>query len=111
MIRFLDGPAMGQTLMLKSAPEFLRVTCAARELVPKWDALDQPNDTPQPYETITVYERIGDSHLVHVRMSGKGSGFYRTGEYQLLRPEPPADVVRDNARWREWLTGKFGPSV
>jgi hypothetical protein len=37
MIRFLDGPAMGQSLELKRTPRYLRVV---RSAAGTWDALD-----------------------------------------------------------------------
>lgn len=105
MTTFLDGPAKGQTLMLRSAPEYLRVTCDNRNLLPEcWDALDQLLDRPEPHESLSVYQRVGHSSLVHIRAS-KGSGFFRLAQYRLLDrvPCPPEDVLRDNQQWADWM--------
>lgn len=87
MIRFLDGPAAGHTLMLQSAPDFLRVTfMAGRKVGSKaheWDALDQPLDRPEPGETIYVYRRVSRVASVHLNMGStrRGSGFYAVADY------------------------------
>jgi hypothetical protein len=90
--------------MLRFAPEYLRVTCDTRKLLPEWDALDQLLDTPEPHESLSVYQRVGTSSLVHIRAT-KGSGFYRMAQYRLLDrvPCPPEDVLRDNKQWATWM--------
>lgn len=46
MTTFIDGPAKGQTLMLRRNPVYLIVT----EENGKFDALDQLEDAPKPTE-------------------------------------------------------------
>lgn len=112
MTRFLDGPAAGQTLMIKRSPIFLRVTRRKAPLRGDgfsivFDALDAPDDTPAPDEELLCYRATSDkpSGNVHLRLSGKAkqaSGFYPIGEYALYPEQPADEVMRDNARWREW---------
>jgi len=82
LIRFLDGPAEGVTLFLRSAPEVLRVVRAEDGT---WDALDQPGDEPRPGETVFVYRREGRGGVAMVdfaRGSKHRSGAYASGRYR-----------------------------
>lgn len=97
MTRFLDGPAKGQTLMLRRAPVFLRAVQGPSG----WDALDQLDDTPAANERIVVYRLIGEPTWMHVRMT-KGGGIFRGGTYRVVDPQPPEDVLRQTAAWRAW---------
>jgi hypothetical protein len=99
MIRFLDGPAEGQTLLLKRAPDLLR---AVLKPDGRWDALDQLHDTPASNERIVVYRRHGAAHSVHVNMGRNGSGFYALAEYHVVDPQPSDDEVRATVAWRAW---------
>lgn len=103
MIKFLDGPAAGVTLMLARAPVFLRVV---RSPGGKWDALDQLDDAPRPREEIHVYRVVGTPTSMHVSYRGSGGrragGWFYHGEYAYV-PEQPADgEVRETAAWRAW---------
>lgn len=111
MTRFIDGPAAGQTLMIKRSPIFLRVTRtktplrAGQTIV--FAALDAPDDTPAAGEELFCYRATSDKPQgnVHLRLSGKAkraSGFYPMGEYALYPDQPPDEVMRDNARWQAW---------
>lgn len=64
MTRFLDGPAEGVQLMLRNAPEVLRVVRDRRD--GKWDALDAPEDEPTPSEEVFHYRRVGSVGYAHV---------------------------------------------
>lgn len=98
MTHFDNGPAAGQTLMLKRAPKFLRVV----EALGVWDALDQLEDKPTPQETIYAYVRMGDPSMCHVNRGSKGSGWYMVANYRLV-PEQPTDAqMRDTSAWQEW---------
>lgn len=104
MTRFLDGPAKGQTLMLKRSPILLRVTWDGK----KWDALDMIEDTPHPGEKLFAYYITKKEGACHVSTSDKngrrGGGFYSCAEYTAvpLRDQPPDAVLRDNDGWRAW---------
>ena len=103
MITFLDGPALGACLWLKSAPLFLRVVQNADG---EWDALDQPSDMPVLDETISVYRRKGEPNLVHVLrlVNGRRSGgWHQAAQYELDALQPADAVMRDNAAWRTWV--------
>lgn len=98
MTQFTDGPAAGVSLLLRRAPHFLR---AVRDVKGEWDALDQLEDTPGAGETIVAYQMVGEPTWCHIRMR-KGGGVYRGGQYRVIEPQPADDVLRSNARWREW---------
>jgi len=106
MIRFLDGPAAGVTLMLKRAPLMLRVT---RQVIARtWDALDQLEDEPDADEEIHLYRLdspVGSCHINCGRGRGKrASGWYPIAEYRHW-PEAIADEhLRTNEAWRRWCT-------
>lgn len=111
MTRFKDGPAAGKNMMLRRAVVFLRVTRLPadpqnRRSADKWDALDQPDDTPEPDEELFAYKHTGqNAGMCHVRMSGKakgGSGFYAIAEYALCDPQPSDEEMRDVFKWRAW---------
>lgn len=97
MTTFQDGPAKGQTFMLRRAPVFLRVT----EAVGKFDALDQPDDTPEPHETLHCYVLAEKPRSVHLCVRGKNrgaGGFYPMATYKLVE-NPPTDASM-RAQWR-----------
>lgn len=103
MTKFLDGPAIGQTLMLKRAPIFLRVTVATlaesgRERV---DALDQLEDNALPDETLHCYVMSKYLGSCHIKRSG-GGGFYQMAEYKLRDPQPTDADMRSNEAWATW---------
>jgi hypothetical protein len=98
MTRFEDGPAKGQTLMLKRSPQFLRVAEAGG----KWDALDQFEDTPEPGEKLHAYERHGEAGGCHIRASGGRSGFYTVASYRHCAEQPAQEQMRDQDAWRDW---------
>lgn len=98
MTTFIDGPAQNTALTLKRTVKFLRVT----QLNDHFDALDQPNDTPLPQESITAYRpklHLGNCHI----NAGRGrSGFYPINQYQLVSPQPPDEILRDESKWSHW---------
>lgn len=98
MITFTGGPAHGQTLMLHRAPRFLRVTKQGA----KFDALDAPVDVALPDEALFAYEIVGKPSMCHLKMSGKGSGFYALASYRYLERQPSDRTMRSNVRWQEW---------
>lgn len=99
MTRFLDGPAKGQTLMLKRAPVFLRVTNHGD----RWDALDQLNDAPLPEERIFAYRATGPAGGVHINRYGGKGGFYAACEYELCPAQPTDAEARDVGDWASWV--------
>lgn len=97
MIRFVDGPAAGVTLMLRRAPLYLRVTKG-----PHWDALDQLNDFPDPDEVLTAYRRVGTPGMVHIDFTRKRSAWFAVATYRVVPDQPPDRVVRSTYLWRAW---------
>ncbi len=103
MTHFEDGPAKGQTLMLKRTPFFLRVV----EADGKWDALDQLNDRPLPEEKIYVYKRTGKPGMVHLNMGRKNhGGLFPMATYRVIDQQPRDADMRDNERWQRWCRGQ-----
>jgi hypothetical protein len=107
MVKFLDGPAVGEVLQLRRAPLLLRVVRDARG---KWDALDQLSDAPDRGETIFVYYVTGKPTDVHINAGRKGSGWYKFAEYRFFEHQPTDHSMRDTAAWRSWPQ-RVGPSV
>lgn len=97
MTIFLDGPAEGQTLLLKRAPRFLRVVKGGG----KWDALDQPEDTPTPDEEVYAYQIEGTPGQCHVNARGS-HGFYTLAQYRLVPTQPEDRELRHTMSWRRW---------
>lgn len=102
MVQFLDGPAQGVRLMLARAPIYLRVV---RNHVGEWNALDQPDDTPEAGEAIFAYRRVGEAGSLHLdRRNKRGrrvGEWYQTGEYRVLE-QPDDATLRDTEAWRAW---------
>lgn len=100
---FSNGPAQGQNLMLRRAPKFLRVT----EKAGKWDALDRLDDSPQPGETLHAYQLVGGAGVCHIKMSGKGSGFYTIATYAVCVEQPPQETMTTRCAWQEWCRAEY----
>lgn len=98
MTTFQDGPAKGQHLMLKRHAKFLRVVVADG----KWDALDQPEDTPQPNETLYAYVVVGEIGMCHINRGGGRGGFYAIANYRFVPIQPDQETMRDSSRWQAW---------
>lgn len=108
MTKFLDGPAVGEGLMLKRAPLFLR---AVKGPSGKWDALDQLTDTPSADETIVVYRLVNGPWTVHLNMGRKGCGWYQGGEYHVVAEQPSDAEMRTTAAWQTWCRAAVGQAV
>src|SRR5207253_760428 len=103
VIRFLDGPASGQSLLLRRAPLYVRVV---RTAAGKWDALDQLGDEPAFCEAVFAYRRTGRPGWVHI-CGGKARGRFQTGDYRFVLAQPDEDTLRDQSRWRQWATQRY----
>ncbi len=117
MIHFVDGPAEGIELDLRRAPLFLRVVresvcnnkCADGDCTP-WDALDQLEDVPRPTEQLFCYRLTAAPMrgMIDYRSGPKGGA--RRGHpfihasYAIVGDAPPEGVMRENHRWRLWVT-------
>lgn len=107
MTRFVDGPATGVTLLLKRAPVYLR---AVHTDADGWDALDQLDDQAKSGEEIVVYKLEGEPTFMHIRRDRRagGGGFFRGGEYRVVKPQPDDEDVRSNVKWRAWVSAQIG---
>jgi len=95
---FVDGPAKGQHLLLKRAPQFLRVV----EEGGRWDGLDQCHDVPRPGEKLYAYQRFGEVNMCHInRGRNGGSGFYPMASYKVAN-QPTDEQMRSNEEWAKW---------
>lgn len=100
MTTFEDGPAKGQKLMLRNAPQFLRVVVENG----KFDALDQHNDMPRQTEALYAYELTAQPGLVHIN-GGKGRhGFYPVANYRLVKLQPTDAQMRNRGEWILWCS-------
>ena len=104
MTTFEDGPAKGQRLMLKHAPEFLRVVVDEKE---KWDALDLPTDTPRPEELIYAYRLSEKTGMCHINAGRGRSGFYTIARYGFVKSQPTSAMMRDTVAWQAWCESKI----
>lgn len=105
MIRFLDGPAFGQALMLHRAPLYLRAVFGPRKKKEQWDALDQLDDEPKAGELVTVYRRVGPASACMVDWSQGGrrrGGRFAMAAYQVVAEQPDDATARDTQSWRAW---------
>lgn len=104
LVRFtVCGLIFGPELWLRRAPTFLRFVRHGED----WstlDALDQFNDEPKPAETIIVARAVerGVIHIDGVLNGRKGGHWVGHVRYDFIEPQPPEDVLRDTAKWREW---------
>lgn len=89
--------------MIKRAPQYLRGVVSPSG---KLDVLDQLEDVPAPREKVYVYERVGGWSSYHVRMTGRGSGFYVVAEYGY-REDVDGEQLRDTEAWQAWCVAEW----
>jgi hypothetical protein len=110
MTSFTNGPAKGQTLMLKRAPIFLRVV---QDNAGKFDALDQPKDTPRPGEKLYAYrirEKPGSCHMSMRGATGQRTGgFYTIASYELVEEQPDQATMANADHWGAWCHAQVLP--
>lgn len=103
MTTFEDGPAAGQTLMLRRHPVFLRVVVDAAG---KWDALDQLADRPALDEEVHVYRLVETGGMVCIRRK-VGGGCFKIGRYKLHDVQPPRPFGRVQSKWEQWAGEQY----
>lgn len=104
---FQDGPAKGQTLMLKRMVKFLHVTQEGS----KFDALDQPGDTPELSETLHAYQIAEHTGNAHLNFGGGRGGFYPIASYKLVTTQPTDAQMRSQAEWQKWCEAQPAPII
>ena len=112
MVTFIDGPAEGVRLELARAPLYLRAvhTMFGPEGKPVlWDALDKLHDRPEPTENIYVYRLVKHEGSMFIcrRGRGKRGGLCQIASYAYVAEQPPYDVLRNNAKWAEWVLAEY----
>lgn len=113
MARFLDGPAEGHELALRACPTMLRVVLTENLLgeAVTIDALDQPEDRPEPGERIEVYRTVPGTHSAAF-LCGRGSkgprGRYEFADYRHVEvaPDRLAELA-DREEWRRWVEARL----
>lgn len=105
MTTFIDGPAKGQTLLLKNAPTYMRVV---QNAAGKWDALDAPGDTPAVDETCHAYFRHEFRGSCHINRGGGRGGFYAMADYRILGTQPAQEVMKSQKGWEDWVVSQVG---
>lgn len=102
MSRFSGGLAHGVTIDMRRAPLLLRVVM---DLTGRFDALDQPEDTPNRTETIVLYRLKCKPVGAHICIRGKNraaGGWWEYGDYELAPLQPSDEILRDSAKYGEW---------
>jgi hypothetical protein len=108
MLKLLDGPVEG-VYMCKRAPLFLRAVVDSKS--GEKDVLNQLDDKPKATEQVFVYQRVGESGWVHLKMTKRSqSGFYALGEYRYLQ-SVYGEGLREETAWRQWVSGQLGGKV
>jgi hypothetical protein len=104
VIRFLDGPAAREVLMLRRAPLFLRAVFNPRKKAEPWDALDQLDDEPKPHEQVHVYVRSATRQLDHVKCGRRSASglLRRTPTTGCTTGSPTTRRPGRTAAWRAW---------
>lgn len=102
MTHFLDGPAIYQTMRIRRAPVFLRIT----EKNGQFDALDQFGDEAQPGETLHCYVLAERPGSIHIQARGNAGGFYPLAKYRLSEEQPSQEQMRDQAQWEAWVEAR-----
>ena len=98
MIKFSDGPAMGQTLHLQRVPIFLRVV----EKDGKWDALDQKDDEPRPGEKLYAYTLAEEPSRGFIDGT-KYRGPFNHATYVYIAPsQPTQEQMATLPAWVAW---------
>ncbi len=83
------------------APFFLRVVKGNNPDQP-FDALDQIEDEPTPFEDVFAYQLTARPGFCHIRASRGRGGFRAMAEYKLVEKQPDESVMRDNGQWAAW---------
>lgn len=112
MTRFLDGPVAGCQLFLTRFPLFLRVAKNGESV----DALDMLDDEPAEGEVLLAYRRQGKPTSIHIdyidkKTRKRASKWLGAADYRMVASQPPADVMADSLKWREWCVAERAREV
>lgn len=100
MVKFEDGPAQGHELNLRRTPMFLRVVIGD-----KVDAIDMPEDIPEPNEDVYAYHLIDGTATAGFLCGVKGRGCipFRSAIYRFCSIQPEENILRDRKLWVKWV--------
>lgn len=87
--------------MLESAPKWLRFVLSSDR---KWDALDHPEDTPNPGEVVVAAVRIS-SGSVHV-YGENVSKWLPVASYAIAVEQPGHDILTNSDAWSAWVESR-----
>ena len=104
MVKFLDGPAMGEELCLRNTPVYLRVVVDAKGEV---DALDMPGDVPSSTEKVFAYKAVEGIMTAGFvcRIRGRGCIPFKSASYKLCENQPEESILRNRELWVKWVEG------
>ena len=101
----LNYPLCCKQLLVERVPKYLRFVCKGIATCSRnWDALDQPDDTPEEGEFI-IAAVLRDRGSLHIdkRVNGRRVGeWHATASYEPILPQPDQSLLRDNDKWRDW---------
>ena len=94
-------------LPLRRTPKFLRFVLTGSDWA-TLDALDQLDDEPREGEHVVaaVLKESSTMHLDGVRNGRRFGAWRKVVTYEPVTPQPPQDLLRDAAKWREWATAQ-----
>lgn len=108
MLTFTDGAASGSSFLSHRAPQLLRIVINEAGDI---DALTDVSDEPKPGEVCHAYERCRTNPMVQIDRSARHpppvTGKFPSTIYRSVTPQPGQDVMKDNAKWREWCVERM----
>lgn len=105
----LRHPLFRTSLRLSRVPRYLRFTVRGwASCARHWDALDQPDDQPEPEEQVIAAQLVhrGTVHIDGVKNGRRFGKWLPTAEYAPLQEQPNDDTLRDANEWREWCLSR-----
>lgn len=112
MTLFEDGPASGHSLLLTTAPVYLRVAVSHGGHEPgSVDALDRGAVRPEPGAVLYAYRRVAGPEPYHLqvpdhRTGRRGPMRFVSAAYRLCDFQPCQETLHDAAAWKAWCAAQ-----